>query len=80
MSKEMLVIVLGVWTVVLTQLGVPYRPWGAVLFALTGVAVAVAGFLLRGEALGRNQNDTIGRTVAAPIQKDEHKEGLGPLN
>ncbi len=73
MSKEMLIIVLGVWTVVLTQLGLPYRPWGAVLFALTGVALAVIGFLLRGDALGRN-------TDAGAIKKDEHKEGLGPLN
>ncbi|MES2203257.1 MAG: hypothetical protein V4474_02990 [Patescibacteria group bacterium] len=73
MSKEMLVIVLGVWVVILTQLGLPYRPWGAVLYALTGVAIAVAGFLLRGEALGRNTIEQRG-----PIQKDEHKEGLGP--
>ena len=75
MSKEMLIIVLGVWVVVLTQLGVPYRPWGAVLFALTGVALAVIGFLLRGEALGR----TMDSNTPSP-KRDDHKEVLGPLN
>ena len=68
MSKEMLIIVLGVWVVVLTQLGVPYRPWGAVLFALTGVALAVIGFLLRGEALGRT------------TQTHDHKDRTPPLS
>lgn len=83
MSKEALIILLGLWTVVLTQLGLPYRPWGALLFALTGAAVAVLGFLLRGEALGRTMGETLSRTdtlqARTPIAH-EQTDTLGPLN
>lgn len=49
MSKEMTVIALGVWLVVLTQLGIP-GSWRTVLLVLTGLGLMVLGFLLRIEA------------------------------
>lgn len=53
MSKEMMVIALGLWIIVVrTLLGLP-GSWQTVLFVLTGVLLAVIGFLLRGEALSR---------------------------
>jgi hypothetical protein len=53
MSKEMMVIALGLWIIVVrTLLGVPGH-WQTFLFIVTGVALAVLGFLLRGEALSR---------------------------
>ena len=53
MSKEMMVIALGLWIIaVRTLLGIP-GSWQTFLFIVTGVALAVIGFLLRGEALGR---------------------------
>ena len=83
MSKEMLIIVLGVWTLVLTQLGIPYHPWGVFLYVCTGVAVAITGFLLRGETLGRSAMDeALGRNAGAEmntLKKDEHNEGIGSL-
>ncbi len=57
MSKETMVIALGLWVVVIrTILGVP-GSWQTFLFIVTGVALAVIGFLLRGEALGRTRNN-----------------------
>ncbi len=53
MSKEMMVIALGLWIIVIrTLLGIP-GSWQTFLFIVTGTALAVIGFLLRGEALGR---------------------------
>lgn len=53
MSKEMLVIALGLWIIIVrTLLGIP-GSWQTVLLVMTGVALAVVGFLLRGEALAR---------------------------
>lgn len=54
MSKEMLVIILGVWIVVVrTLLGVP-GSWQTALIIVSGIALVVIGFLLRGEALSRS--------------------------
>jgi hypothetical protein len=87
MSKEMLIIVLGVWTVILTQLGIPYHPYGVLLFVITGAAIAVTGFLLRGEALSRHHGHSgapSSRTTfvesSAPTPAHEHKEGITSLN
>ena len=48
-----MVIALGLWIItVRTMLGIP-GSWQTFLFIVTGVALAIIGFLLRGEALGR---------------------------
>jgi len=52
MSKEMGVIVLGLFVLVQPYLGVP-NSWHTFFMIVTGVAIMVLGFLLRGEALGR---------------------------
>jgi hypothetical protein len=84
MSKEMLIIALGLWTILLTQLGVPYHPWGVLLFVITGIAIAVTGFLLRGESLSRapEQGQTSKHTTfvenvapAAASETHDHQEG-----
>jgi hypothetical protein len=96
MSKETIVIALGVWVVVLTQLGIPYHPWGVGLFVLTGVGLATIGFLLRGETLGRgrisgealprSKRTSFVENAAPPAEVDteaehyEHKEGINSLN
>ncbi len=86
MSKEMMVIALGLWIIVIrTMLGVP-GSWQTFLFILTGVALAVTGFLLRGEALGRarpgesskKSSYTFIESGTPPVH--EHKEGITSLN
>ena len=55
MSKEMAVIALGVWVVIMPYLGI-YRSWLTVLMVLTGIALMVLGFLLRGETIAREHH------------------------
>jgi hypothetical protein len=50
MSKEMAIIALGVWVVIMPYLGI-YRSWLTVLMVVTGLGLVVLGFLLRGEKL-----------------------------
>lgn len=66
MSKEMLVIVLGVLVLLTrTVLGVPGE-WQTVILVAVGVALCVTGFLLRGEALSRGGGTTakVGRSYS----------------
>jgi uncharacterized protein involved in copper resistance len=88
MSKEMLVIVLGVWIIVVrTLLGVP-GSWQTALFILSGIALMVVGFLLRGEAISRSSAPRVGNprsysfVESAPevVSTNEHKEGITSLN
>lgn len=80
MSKEMLVIALGVWTSVLTQLGIP-GSWKLALLFLTGIAIALLGFLLRGEALSRGTNGARSASfVESTGPKHHDEEGIGSLN
>ena len=66
MSREMAVIALGVWVILIPYLGVP---GGArtVLLVLTGIAIAVLGFLLRA--------DTVGRTPSHDGRRARHSRG-----
>lgn len=87
MSKEMMVIALGLWIIAIrTVLGVP-GSWQTFLFIITGVALAVIGFLLRGEALGRarpasesskKSSYSFVENNATPVH--EYKEGITSLN
>jgi len=52
MSKEMLVIALGLAVIVVPQLGIP-GSWRGVLLILAGVGIIAIGFLLRGEVISR---------------------------
>ena len=52
MSKEMSIIVLGLWVAVVPYLGIP-GSWRTTLVVLSGFALAGVGFLLRGAALSR---------------------------
>jgi VIT1/CCC1 family predicted Fe2+/Mn2+ transporter len=52
MSKEMSIILLGVWVVVVPYLGVP-SSWRTVLLVVSGVTILVLGLLLRGESIVR---------------------------
>ncbi len=57
-----MVIALGLWIIVVrTLLGIPGH-WQTFLFIVTGVALAVLGFLLRGEALSRAMGPRDSRT------------------
>ena len=56
MSKEMSVIALGLWVLVMPYLGI-YRSWLTLLMVITGVALLVLGFLLRGEALAEEHRN-----------------------
>lgn len=53
MSKETGVIVIGLWVFILPFLGIP-SSWRTALLALTGIGLALLGFFLRSEAMGRS--------------------------
>ena len=57
MSKEMGVILVGVWLLVLPYLGIP-GTWRTTLLIVTGLSAMLLGFLLRGEALSRGVSRT----------------------
>lgn len=86
MSKEMTVIALGVWVLLVPYLAVP-GPWRTAILIVTGIAIAITGFLLRGEALYRGlsegrkrENHTfVESTMSAPARHD-YKEGINSLN
>lgn len=50
MSKETGIIALGLWVFILPFLGIP-GSWRTVLLVVTGMGLAVFGFMLRTEAL-----------------------------
>ena len=54
MSKEVGIIVLGLWLVVLPFLGFP-GSWRMVFIFLSGLGIASLGFFLRAEALSRGK-------------------------
>ena len=65
MSKEMSIIALGVWVVIMPYLGI-YRSWLTVLMVLTGIALMVLGFLLRGEVIADENQHTLPKTPRSP--------------
>ena len=89
MSKEMAVIGLGIFVIVVrTMLGVP-GSWQTALFVAAGVALLVIGFLLRGEAISRSalpRFERPGRSYpfvdnsAPTAAPNEYKEGITSLN
>jgi len=84
MSKEMVVIALGIWVLIIPYLGVP-GGWRTALLVITGIGLIVLGFFLRAEALsraGRRGHSSFVEHVPHSTQDTTHdrKEGIGSLN
>lgn len=85
MSKEMTVIVLGLFVIVVPFLGIPGE-WRTILLALSGLVLSTVGFLLRGELLSRgtrpNEHHPFEESAGAGQRPTIHdrQESLGPLN
>lgn len=74
MSKEMVLILLGVCIAVLPHLGFP-SDIKVILMGVAGIAVAVIGFLLRGETLSRNTDGSESRPIVAqPSLTEPHDQ------
>jgi len=91
MSKQTSIIVLGVWVLIVPYLGVP-GSWRTVFLVLSGAAIAILGFLLRGEATakglsahktrsGRTSHSFVEHIPPAVEESPEPaKEGINSLN
>jgi hypothetical protein len=85
MSKETVLILLGLFVMALrTILGLP-GTWQTAALVLAGGAVAMIGFLLRGESLARGRHhrqDSFAETnpTTKPPHTHGHQEGIGSLN
>ena len=82
MSKEMTIIGLGIFVVVVPYLGIP-GAWRTALIVLSGLGIALCGFLLRGESLARgdkhNQHPSSFVENSLPHASHDH-EGINSLN
>lgn len=84
MSKEMVVIAVGIWILIIPYLGVP-GGWRTALLLITGIGLIVLGFFLRAEALsreGRRGYSSFVEHVPHSTQESvhEYKEKIGPFN
>jgi hypothetical protein len=84
MSKEMAVIALGIWVIIIPYLGVP-GSWRTALIVVTGIGLILLGFYLRAEALsrtGRRGHSSFVEHVPHAAQEHTHerKEGIGSFN
>jgi hypothetical protein len=79
MSKEMTIIVLGVWVIVVPYLGFP-TSWKTVIFFVTGVLVVYLGFSLRAGALARGSRRTEHHPFAENHYSHGQKEGINSFN
>ena len=91
MSKEITLILLGIWIAVVPYLGVP-TSWKTSIFFISGLFVMLLGFFLRTEALARTSlrgggkyasRQTFVENTAHPTdasQDHERKEGINSLN
>ena len=52
MSREMAVIALGIWVIILPHLGVPHS-WHTVITTITGLLIITAGLFVRAAMLSR---------------------------
>lgn len=50
MSREMAVVTLGIWVIILPHLGVPHS-WAVIITTVTGVAIIMAGLYMRAKML-----------------------------
>jgi len=91
MSKETSILALGVWVFILPFLGVP-GSWRTVFLVLSGIAIVILGFLLRGEAMAKGPRIHRGRghhsshsfvehiPEAAHDTAEQGRDGIGSLN
>lgn len=84
MSKETAIILLGIWIVVVPQLGVP-MPWRTVLLTVSGLLLIVIGLYLRAESRSRpgavrRDQSFVENTVAADNAHEPTKGGINSLN
>jgi sulfite exporter TauE/SafE len=89
MSKEMSIIIIGVWLVALPYLGIPLA-WKTFLFILTGLLLMIIGFLMRGETLSRGpkhslhhpfvESNTTHIVQDYSTHEQKHTEGFTSLN
>ena len=80
----MTIIVLGVWVAIVPYLGVP-GTWRTALLLVSGLGIAIVGFLLRGESIGRAQHRNarstfVETTAEQPHSHHDHQEGITSLN
>ena len=87
MSKEMTVIVLGVWVMLVPYLGVP-GSWRTAILVISGLTLVLVGFFLRTEALsrgGRRSSQTFVENIAPHMMDSlsphhDRKERINSLN
>jgi hypothetical protein len=89
MSKETAVIALGIWVIIVPQLGIPL-PWRTTLLVLSGIALIIIGLYLRAEAQGRTPKQgerpfvesqpEVTSTQEDSVEPHERKDGITSLN
>ncbi len=87
MSKDMAVVILGVWITILPYLGIP-NSWRTAILLCSGLAVAALGFAMRRDALRRgSKRDMHHPFVESGVPHEPHqdtayerKEGIHSLN
>jgi hypothetical protein len=76
MSKEMTLILLGIFVAVLPYLGIP-SDWKAPLFLIAGAVIVIIGFLLRGAMLSRGVEGSESRPfVERSPAREERRDQL----
>ncbi len=71
MSREMVVIALGIWVIILPHLGVP-GSWHTVITTLTGLAVVAMGLYLRASMLSRSARRSSHHPFVENTHNDRH--------
>ena len=85
MSKEMTIIALGIWVIIIPYLGVP-GSWRTGLLLISGLFIVLVGFLLRAQSLSHSTKHTAHRTFEenTHTSEDQHnhdrKERITSLN
>jgi len=87
MSKEMTIIALGIWVIIIPYLGVP-GPWRNGVLIITGVGIVLAGFSLRARAFSRGTKSTAQHPFVensappaeSPSSDHDRKERINSLN
>ena len=68
MSREMAIVVLGLWVIALPHLGVPHS-WLVVITTLTGLIIITMGLYLRAKHLGSSAR----RNSHSPFVETSHE-------
>lgn len=86
MSKELMVVALGVWVIIVPNLGIP-SSWRMITLLITGLALVALGLYLRATASsrtrGEGQHTFIENTPGAsmePTSDHARKERIHSLN